>query len=118
MPCLVEYAAGKLYRLVCPADAGRLPGPCRRRFGCNRHGDVPGNDNNLREPLIRFCRTAAFTVRATRFDEQRDGPDDLNFDVSALGQLLCNARSSVSDLLGISGNGDMLCPGKAETGIG
>ena len=66
-------------------------GPCRRRFSCNRHGNVPSHDNNLREPLILFHRTAAFTLRTNPSHEQRDGPDDLNSCVLALEQPLYDA---------------------------
>lgn len=54
MPGLVEYAAGKLFRLVCPAGVGRLPDPFHRRFSCCRPDDIPTHGNDLREPLIRF----------------------------------------------------------------
>ena len=45
----------------------------------------PRHGNDLREPLIRFHRTAPSPLRTTRSDEQRDGPDDLNSCVSAPG---------------------------------
>ena len=92
MPCLVEYAPGKLLRVVCPTGVGGLPDSFHRRFGCGRHNDIPSHGYDLREPLIRFHRTAPSPLRTTRSDEQRDGPDNLNSCVSSGRTALCAVR--------------------------
>ena len=123
MSRLVEYAASKLFRLVCSAGVGRLPDPFHRRFRCGRHDDIPSHGNDLREPLIRFHRTAPSPLRTTRSDEQRDGPDDL---IPAFRRTVgivwsgnpCGMRDRhLPTSSGLVGDGEMLDSGEAETGI-
>jgi len=124
MSCFIEYAGSKLFGLVCPAGVGGPLGPCHRCFSCGRHDDIPSHDNDLREPLIRFHRAAASTLRTPQSREQRYGPADLNSCISAPRWGLFDRatrramrRPHPPPHRGQSDAVKCCIPGKAETGI-